>query len=119
MTQTCTAGDETPQNSQIRADSPASLLAAIPQLLGFVPEASLVVIGIEPPGNVKVTLRYDLPDPPGAGVAADVAAHAVGVIGAQDITTMMTVGYGPETLVALVAAALRDAAARDAGTGAP
>jgi hypothetical protein len=114
MTQTCTAGDETPQNPQIRADSPASLLAAIPQLLGFVPEASLVVIGIEPPGNVKVTLRYDLPDPPGAGVAADVAAHAVGVIGAQNITTMMTVGYGPETLVALVAAALRDAA-REAG----
>ena len=114
MTQTCTAGDESPQNSQIRADSPAALLAVIPQLLGFVPETSLVVIGIEPPGNVKVTLRYDLPDPPGAGVAADVAAHAVGVISAQEITTMMTVGYGPETMVDLVAAALR-AAAREAG----
>jgi hypothetical protein len=114
MTQTCTAGDETPQNWQIRADSPAALLAAIPQLLGFVPENSLVVIGIASSGNVKVTLRYDLPDPPGAGVAADVAAHAVGVISAQGITTAMTVGYGPETLVDLVAAALRDAA-REAG----
>jgi hypothetical protein len=114
MTQTCTAGDETPQNSQIRADSPAALLAAIPQLLGFVPETSLVVIGIEPSGNVKVTLRYDLPDPPGAGVAADLAAHAVGVISAQEITTMVTVGYGPETLVDLAAAALLDAA-REAG----
>ena len=114
MTQTCTAGDESPQNSQIRADSPAALLAVIPQLLGFVPETSLVVIGIEPPGNVKVTLRYDLPDPPGAGVAADVAAHAVGVISAQEITTMMTVGYGPETRVDLAAAALLDAA-REAG----
>ena len=114
MTQTCTAGDETPQNSQFRADSPAALLAVVPQLLGFVPETSLVVIGIEPPGRVKVTLRYDLPDPPGAGVAADVAAHAVGVISAQEITTMVTVGYGPETLVDMVATALQ-AAAREAG----
>ena len=114
MTQTCTTGDETPQNSQSSVDSPATLLAAIPQLLGFVPENSLVVIGIAPSGNVRVTLRYDLPDPPGAGVASDVAAHAVGVVSAQEITTMMTVGYGPETLVDLVAAALR-AAAREAG----
>jgi hypothetical protein len=80
-----------------------------------MPEASLVVIGTEPPdSSVKVTLRYDLPDPAGAGIAADMAAHAAGVLSAQRLTTMVAVGYGPAALVDLVAAALRDAA-RKAG----
>src|ERR1019366_7923695 len=94
----------------VPVDSPASLLALVPHLLGFIPEASFVVIGIDPAGHVKVTLRYDLPDPPGIGVAADVATHAVGIIGSQGITTTAAVGYGPETLVDMVAAAVRDAA---------
>src|ERR1039458_9010676 len=127
MEQTLTAGDESPQNPQnpqnsqappaaqaspvpVPVDSPASLLALVPHLLGFIPEASFVVIGIDPAGHVKVTLRYDLPDPPGIGVAADVATHAVGIIGSQGITTTAAVGYGPETLVDMVAAAVRDAA---------
>ncbi|MDQ2814473.1 MAG: DUF4192 domain-containing protein [Actinomycetota bacterium] len=122
MAQTLTAGDESPQKPHdfpaqppdsvlVRADSPAALLALVPHLLGFVPEASLVVIGTERPhGGVKVTLRYDLPDPSGVGIAADLAAHAVGVLSAQEITTMVAVGYGPGALVDLVAAAVRDAA---------
>ena len=61
-------------------------------------------MGTAPPrGRIKVTLRYDLPDPPGAGVAADIAAHAVGVVGSQRLKTMMAVAYGPETLVDSVA----------------
>jgi hypothetical protein len=117
MTYLMTAGDDTPlpQQAPLRADSPAALLTVIPQLLGFMPEASLVVIGTEPPdSSVKVTLRYDLPDPAGAGIAADMAAHAAGVLSAQRLTTMVAVGYGPAALVDLVAAALRDAA-RKAG----
>jgi hypothetical protein len=120
MAQTLTAGDETPQRPQqspqatpipLRADSPASLLAIIPPLLGFTPEASLVLIGTEPScGTAKVTLRYDLPDPPGAGIAADIAAHAVGVVSAQRLTVAVAVGYGAAPLVDPVAAALRDAA---------
>lgn len=95
----------------LRAGSPAELLAIVPHLLGFVPQASLVVMGTEPPrGRVKVTLRYDLPDPPGAGVAADIAAHAVGIVGSQQLEAMTAVGYGTETLVDPVAYALRDAA---------
>jgi hypothetical protein len=100
---------------QVRAGSPESLLAIVPHLLGFVPQASLVVIGTEAPHDrIKVTLRYDLPDPPGAGVSADIAAHAVGVIGSQRLATLVAVGYGPESLVDPVAGAL-DAAARTAG----
>ena len=71
MRQTISAGDEAPQepqNSQkpqaaraVRARSPQELLAVVPLLLGFMPEASLVVIGLAPPRDrVRVTLRYDL-----------------------------------------------------------
>ncbi len=100
---------------RVRPGSPGELLAVVPHLLGFVPQASLVVLGTEPPRDrVKVTLRYDLPDPPGAGVSADIAAHATGIIGSQRLTAMTAVGYGPEILVDPVAYALRDAA-RQAG----
>ena len=126
MAQTLTTGDETPQKPQkssrttsaskapqptplpLRADSPTSLLAIIPTLLGFMPEASLVLIGTEPSGGtVKVTLRYDLPDPPGVGIAADIAAHGVGVLAAQRLAVAVAVGYGPAPLVDPIAAALR------------
>jgi hypothetical protein len=131
MAQILTAGDEPPRISQpqqpqqpqhedrvtIQVGTPATLLATIPYLLGFVPEASLVLIGtVSPASRVKVTLRYDLPDPPGAGVAADIAAHAVGVLRSQELTTTVAVGYGPERLVDPVADALRDAL-RTAGIG--
>ncbi len=31
----------------VRVDSPAALLAVVPHLLGFMPEASIVVIGLD------------------------------------------------------------------------
>ena len=126
MTQTLTAGDDTPQTPQtglvVRANSPTTLLTVIPHLLGFEPEASLVVIGCAPPRDrVKVTLRYDLPDPPDADLAADIAAHAVGVISSQQLTAMVAVGYGAESLVDPVAGALavRGPAGRDRPAGRP
>ena len=67
MRQTISAADAAPQTTPVtvRAGSPAALLAIVPHLLGFVPEASLVVIGTAPPRDrIRVTLRYDLPDPP-------------------------------------------------------
>jgi hypothetical protein len=103
---------ETIAPSRVRADTPQALLAVVPHLLGFMPASSLVVIGTGPPGHrIKVTLRYDLPDPPDAELAADIAAHAVGVASAQRLTGMAAVGYGPDVLVAPLAAALREAAA--------
>jgi hypothetical protein len=123
MIQTLTAGDDTPHSPQgpdpeparIRATTPEALLAVVPHLLGFVPQTSLVVIGTGPPRDrIKVTLRYDLPDPPGAGVATDIAAHAAGVVGSQCLTSITAVGYGPAPLVDPVASALRHEA-RQAG----
>ena len=132
MTQAITAGDDTPQTPQnsrtpqtpldsqtaqpsivARVDSPAALLAVIPHLLGFVPAASIVVIGLTPPRDrVRVTLRYDLPDPPDADLVADIAGHAAGVLSSQQLTAAIAVGYGPGPLVTPVADALRDAAQR-------
>jgi len=95
----------------VRAGSPAALLTLVPHLLGFVPEASLVVIGVAPPRDrIRVTLRYDLPDPPEPDLVADIVAHAVGVLRTQRLTAAVAVGYGPETLVTPAADELRDEA---------
>ena len=121
MRQTITAADDLPQNPQthqdrepalvVRAGSPAALLRLVPHLLGFMPEASLVVIGVAPPRDrIQVTLRYDLPDPPAADLAAEIAAHTLGVLSAQQLTAAVAVGYGSAALVTPVARELRESA---------
>jgi hypothetical protein len=121
MRQTITAADDLPQHPQapqdreptlvVRAGSPAALVRLVPHLLGFMPEASLVVIGVAPPRDrIRVTLRYDLPDPPAADLAAEIAAHALGVLSAQRLTAAVAVGYGSEALVTPVAREMREAA---------
>ena len=117
MRQTLAASDDLPQDQDqqpslvVRADSPAALLRLVPHLLGFMPEASLVVIGVAPPRDrIRVTLRYDLPDPPEPDLIADMAALVVGVLSAQRLTAAVAIGYGAEALVIPVADELRDAA---------
>lgn len=89
-----------PPERKVRLGSLTSLLAIVPHLLGFRPENSLVVLGTEPPrGRIKVTLRYDLPDPPDEEVIAEVSAHAIGVLASQRIESAVVIGYGPERLV--------------------
>jgi hypothetical protein len=73
-----------PPGRGVRAGAPAAFLAVVPHLPGFVPEASVVAARTAPPRHrVRVVLRYDLPDPPGPDLAAGIAAHAAGVLGAQ------------------------------------
>ena len=70
------------------------------------------MVGTESPGTaVRVTLRYDVPDPRRPAVAVALAAHAVGVLAAQGVTTAVAVGYGSDAAVSPVAAALRERAA--------
>ncbi|MGH3191138.1 MAG: DUF4192 domain-containing protein [Streptosporangiaceae bacterium] len=112
MNHTISADDAAPQASpaRVRVGSLPQLLAIVPHLLGFLPAASLVVIGTAPPRDrIKVTLRYDLPDPPDADLAADIAAHAAGIVAAQRLTAGVAVGYGPEAHVTPLAELLRDA----------
>jgi Domain of unknown function (DUF4192) len=56
--------------------------------------------------------RYDLPDPPDAAAAEEIAAHAMAILARQRITMAIGVGYGPGALVTPVADALRAAAGR-------
>ncbi len=104
-----------PDRPPLRAASPAAVLAVIPYMLGFTPEASLVVVGAShPSGRLEFALRYDLPDPPDRALSAEIAAHATAVMAAHRTTRAVVAGYGPGALVTPVADALRQAAA---GTG--
>ena len=99
-----------PQRPSVRVGDPAGLLAIVPHLLGFTPQTSLVVLGAGPPdGRVQVALRYDLPDPPDTGTAAQIAAHAAAVLSAEQLATVIIAGYSPGPLVTPVADATRDA----------
>jgi len=100
----CGPGGPPGHEPRFRMGSPADVLAVVPYLLGFHPERSFVVIGAAGPRQrVDVGFRYDLPDPPGAADAADIAAHAAATLRRQRISTVIGVGYGPGPLVTPVA----------------
>jgi hypothetical protein len=100
---------------RVRVSSPADVLAVVPHLLGFHPSQSLVVMGVgRPRARVQLAFRYDLPDPPDAVHAADIAEHAAEVLRHRRLSTVIGVGYGPGTLVTPVADALA-AALRQGG----
>lgn len=93
---------------RVRVNSPQRLLATVPWLLRFQPSRCIVVIGTEPRrGEVKVTLRYSLPDPADAKAAARIAQHTADFLSAQGITRAVAAGYGPDGLVRPLAIALR------------
>ena len=101
-------GQSAKRKPRVRIDSVAGILAVVPYLLGFHPSHSLVVIGIGPPqGQIKLAFRYDLPDPPDAVQAGDIASHVVAVLKRQQIDQVIVVGYGPGTQVTPVAELLR------------
>lgn len=109
----CPAGglDSRLPQQKVRVGSPTSLLAVIPGLLGFDPGHSIVVIGTEPGnGQVRVTLRYDVPGSGSPQVAAALAAHAVSLLSAEGVPAAVAVGYGTDAQVRPVAAALRERA---------
>ncbi len=88
----------TPTHSTITLTEPGDLLAAVPHLLGFHPENSLVVItvhGIPGAGGLGITARIDLP---GEGECARVAQQlATGPIAqdAPDGVILVVVGGHP------------------------
>ena len=101
-----------PQQRRVRVNSPDSILAVVPGLLGFEPGHSIVVIGVEPGSRqVRVVLRYDVPDPAEPALAAALAADAVSLLTAQHVETAVAVGYGTDEQVAPVMAAMRGYAA--------
>jgi Domain of unknown function (DUF4192) len=82
--------------SSLRITSPGQLLTAIPRLLGFRPESSIVILCLEEEhGRVAVTLRYDLPEPGDDSTVSDIAFHAAAILAAQHLSAVAAVGYGP------------------------
>ena len=94
----------------VRIRSAAGLLAVIPHLLGFTPSNSLVVVGVTPEGRVRFAFRYDLPDPPNASTAAEIAGHALSVLVRHNLPVAVVAGYGPGPSVTPFADAFRAAA---------
>ena len=88
----------------MRVSGPADILAVVPHLMGFHPRLSFVVIGaMGPRRRVELGFRYDLPDPPGAAAAAEIADHAIAVLTQRGASTVIGIGYGPGRLVTPVA----------------
>jgi hypothetical protein len=98
---------------RVRVSGPADILAVVPHLMGFHPRLSFVVIGAAGPRlRVELGFRYDLPDPPAAAAAAEIADHAVAVLAQRGAGTVIGIGYGPGQLVTPVADAFAAAATR-------
>lgn len=89
--------------------SPLDLLAAVPYLLGFHPESSLVVGGLRA-GYLIFTARVDLP-PPGAPERAirSRARQVAAVVERQGVSGTLLIGYGPPDAVRPLLAAVRAA----------
>jgi hypothetical protein len=99
---------------RVKASTPDALLAIVPHLLGFYPSLSLVVLGLGGKRNrVRVTFRYDLPDPADSALAADIAEHAASVLRRQRLDLAALVGYGPAGLVIPGLATVVDCLAAD------
>lgn len=91
--------------------TPASLLAAIPHLLGFHPVSSLVVVGTNASvDQALVTIRYGLCGPPDYEVGDAIIRHATRVLTREHCDQAAAVGYGPYRLVALVIELLQETA---------
>jgi Domain of unknown function (DUF4192) len=105
-----TANDSpTAATPRLSLRAPDAILAAVPHMLGFYPSHSLVVLGLGGKRNkVHVTFRYDLPEPPDAALAADIADHATSVLRKQRLRLAVLVGYGPPALVMPVLAPTLD-----------
>jgi hypothetical protein len=99
--------------SRVAVGTPDGVLAVVPHLLGFHPSRSLVVLGVSGlRDQVTMAFRYDLPDPPDAELAIDIAAHACAVLAREEVPAVIVVGYGPADQVSpaahpLVAALLQ------------
>jgi Domain of unknown function (DUF4192) len=86
--------------------SPEEAVSAVPYLLGFHPEDSLVLLGYGGPHGA-CALRIDLPQSPRD--ADEVAGHAADLLLQNDFPQALLVGYGRESCVAPLLMAARAA----------
>jgi hypothetical protein len=89
--------------------SPEEAVSAVPYMLGFHPEDSLVVLGYGGPHGA-CALRIDLPR--SAGDTEEVAGHAADLLAQNEFPQALLVGYGREPCVAPLLMAARSAVER-------
>jgi hypothetical protein len=87
----------------LRLRSPHDVIAAVPYLLGFHPEDSLVAIGAEGPQGT-CAMRLDLPPDE---YVDETAEHLAGLLAHNGFRQTVLVGYGPPERVAPIMAAAR------------
>lgn len=97
----------------LKVSRPADVLAAIPYLLGFHPENSIVVLVFRPPDKrVKLSLRVDLPTGDGREAAGRLADRLGELAAERGAGHVVIVGYGPRDRVTRSVDALRASLAR-------
>jgi hypothetical protein len=103
--------DSQPARRRVLLQSLTDLLAAVPYVLGFGPKTSLVILGLKPPNDrVACGMHVDLPGPPDHDSATAIAAHLLGALAAQRVTSALVIGYGPDPLITPLTDAVRKAA---------
>lgn len=98
-----------PDTPTITLRSPGDLAAAVPYLLGFHPEHSVVVLAFRDRALTCAT-RGDLPGPAGSPEA--VACELVNAALRQPATAVAVLAYGPQDRAAAAVAAVRAATER-------
>jgi Domain of unknown function (DUF4192) len=84
----------------IRVTSPAKVLNLVPHLVGFHPDRSMVVIGMEAPRTaIRVTVHYPLPDVPTQKYIGLLMEHVAALLHGNSLSKAMVVGYGPDELI--------------------
>jgi len=79
----------------VKLRSPADVLAAVPYLIGFHPEDSVVLIGLaESRLRVIFSMRADLPEVGHADEGAELAEYMTGTLVRQHPGCALLVGYG-------------------------
>jgi hypothetical protein len=78
-----------PQQPALTLRDPADILAAVPYLIGFVPQESIVVVALQ--GDlVQLQCRMDFPDPRDVAVVLD---HLAETVGRHQPTNVLVVTY--------------------------
>ena len=95
-----------PSAPAVRLRSPAQIAAAIPYLVGFHPQESLVVVGLQgDPRTVCLTLRVDLPSVEDRGdLCVTLAAHLRHAAARTAIAVVFSEQHGEQPEAGLIAA---------------
>jgi Domain of unknown function (DUF4192) len=96
----------------VRVTTRQQLLSLVPVLLGFHPRASVVILGLAPPGRtLEITLRFPGYDPRNPAGTTLAVLYAVALLARRHCSHAAAVGYGPDEQVAPFLALLREQAA--------